>query len=434
MLILFYRLVKTIEHVVTDNDEPGIILQTCMQSLFKVGDMVRKSGKNRQELRRVQEADANRKIRNIVQDYRCTSVRWNYNEGRLARNVYLFCHYPKMLLANTNFVTIDEQYEWRKAVTEGSRSVLTVRSILPILARGNRWLKIFQCKVFPVVSLILLCIDDLIAIADSIGDLADEDVRINAEMIASKFKSQLLEEYQNDIDSKYLKIAQLFDPRVARRTPSMNDVKELLTHAKVFKSEDNIPIQIEAGGIDDMSDDEEDPLDKDITFFRKKIIHSIRKVVSAPDTVPVEYEYWGGCDRAEDIDVHQFYAYWAAFIPHLFPIILHVLSHRCVSTTPETVFSRGGFVLNSYRTCMTPDRAELSILSAFNYKLKKHSSPTIPILPKVGILSDKELFMYTDGFEEQQPNIHMQDGFADDNILEAVFDSDSEAEDGEYEE
>jgi hypothetical protein len=50
---------------------------------------------------------------------------------------------------------------------------------------------------------------------------------------------------------------------------------------------------------------------------------------------------------------------------------------------------------------MSPDRVEMAILSAFNYKLKKHKCPTIHVLPEAGVLSDKELFMYTEGFEEQ---------------------------------
>jgi hypothetical protein len=335
-----------------------------------------------------------------------------------------------MLVENTNFETIDEQYNWRKAVTDGSRNMLTITSTLPILARANRWLKIFQCKVFPVVSLCLLCIDDLIAVSDNI---ADEDVRDNAEQIASKFKVQLLAEYNDDLSSNYLKLAQLFDPRVARRTPSMNDVKQLLNHAKIFRTVGNIPKDVVVGGIDDLSDDEIDPLDKDNDFFRKNILRSIRKVVSAADVEPPEYEYWGGCERVEDINVHEFYSYWGPFIPHLFPIILHVLSHRCVSTTPETVFSGGGFVLNEHRTSMTPMRSELAILSAYNYRLKKSlNNPTVPVLPDVGILSEKELFMYMDGFEEQQPNAHLQDQFGDDNILQAEFDSDSDDDDGNY--
>jgi hypothetical protein len=260
--------------------------------------------------------------------------------------------------------------------------------------------------------------------------MADEDNKVCAEMIASKFVAQIEAEYTADTESAYLQLAQLFDPRVNFRTPSAEAVKKLLNEsAKTFRADvgqarNRRP---NTGSFDDLSDEEEvrDPLDTDIDTFRRKILPSIRNRISA-DGAPLVYEYYGGCDRQQDIDVFKFYGEWAQHIPVLFPIILHILSHRCVSTTPETVFSVGGYVLNDYRTSMTPERAEGAILAASNYKLsKRKSAAVIPSLPDIGEFSEDELFMYIDGFEEERPNDH-QDNVEHDNILAAVYDSDSD--------
>ena len=105
----------------------------------------------------------------------------------------------------------------------------------------------------------------------------------------------------------------------------------------------------------------------------------------------------------------KFYTFWGPRMPHLYPIILHILSHRCVSTTAETVFSCGGYTLNNYRSVINPEKAELAILSAFIYKSSRSSNSTVPKLPDVGVMTGGELFMYTDGFEEGMPNAHLPD-------------------------
>ena len=171
---------------------------------------------------------------------------------------------------------------WQSCLIDGQRSLLTVRSILPILARINRWIRIFQCKLFPVISIILYCIDDLIACCNNIGDMADADARANAEMIATKFVVQLEAEYADYRESKYLQLAQLFDPRVARRTPNRDIVKSLLEESKIYRITpftQHAPVPQDA--IDYVSDEEvEDPLDAYIKFFRSNVVASIRIVVS----------------------------------------------------------------------------------------------------------------------------------------------------------
>jgi hypothetical protein len=93
----------------------------------------------------------------------------------------------------------------------------------------------------------------------------------------------------------------------------------------------------------------------------------------------------------------------------------------------------GGFVINNYRTTLSDENAELAILSAASFRLSNpHLAPVIPILPDIGVFDDKELFMYYNGFEEEEPNEHLHDPDEDrEDILAAVFDSDSD-NDGDY--
>ncbi len=79
------------------------------------------------------------------------------------------------------------------------------------------------------------------------------------------------------------------------------------------------------------------------------------------------YEYFGGVDRQEDINVYQFYQHHGPKMPALNVIISQILGQPEASHTPEKIFSRGGHVLNKSRTSLLCGRSENLILSSCRY-------------------------------------------------------------------
>ena len=66
-----------------------------------------------------------------------------------------------------------------------------------------------------------------------------------------------------------------------------------------------------------------------------------------------------GVDRAEDIDIFEFYAD---------PVIKEMISQPVTfSSSPESLFSRGSFVLNDFRKSTSPVRKKSS---SFFYQIQ----------------------------------------------------------------
>ena len=107
------------------------------------------------------------------------------------------------------------------------------------------------------------------------------------------------------------------------------------------------------------------------------------------------------------------------------PIIHQVLSNRNSSTTAETVFSGGRYLLGDYRTCLLPDRLEGALLARTYYKFSSYEAK-LPILPEIGKLNDEEMSFYYTEFTEPVPNEGNDGGIPTESILTAVFDSEDD--------
>jgi hypothetical protein len=74
----------------------------------------------------------------------------------------------------------------------------------------------------------LFAIDDLIAVCDDLANAADADGFQEAEIVLSRIQAELKADFELDLRDDYLKLAQLFDPRVCTRTGSITEVDRLL--------------------------------------------------------------------------------------------------------------------------------------------------------------------------------------------------------------
>jgi hypothetical protein len=218
-----HRLAKMEEHVIyDDNSATSVSFLEHIQSVYEVADKVKTSANNRQELERVQKGDENR-IGRVVQDLNAPKTRWSYNDGRLHRILFrLWKYYPQMSLENTNIASSADKREWNAMLTAGEESVEVLKIVTPIFRRISRWLLIFQTRGTITQSLILKCADDLISFADRIGDASDEEGNQICEAIASRFKAQMVCEFEKDFENDYLKLLQLFDPRVSYRSGKLH--------------------------------------------------------------------------------------------------------------------------------------------------------------------------------------------------------------------
>jgi hypothetical protein len=107
------------------------------------------------------------------------------------------------------------------------------------------------------MGLMLYVIADLRLTADNIGDAADRDGNTVVESLASRWVAEIDAEFKDDLENDYLKLAQLFDPRVSHRVTESEDknvvkaeVNRLLELAKVFAKK-KPPVQAHTGDSDD---------------------------------------------------------------------------------------------------------------------------------------------------------------------------------------
>ena len=111
-------------------------------------------------------------------------------------------------------------------------------------------------------------------------------------------------------------------------------------------------------------------LDGDIHYFKIQLLMSIRKRLLSNKNGVKTYEYFGGVGRQEDINVYQFYQHHGSKMPELNAIISQLLGQPEASHTPEKIFSRGGHVLNKFRTSLLCARSEKLILSSYRFYFK----------------------------------------------------------------
>lgn len=420
-----HRLVKLEEHVFNDKEsEASILFKHSFKLINDVGAMVKASNKNTQELRDVQLTDPDRKNRRILRVQTAPSHRWCYVANEVKTNCALWNYFKRMDVAKTNFSdSPDNLTNWIQAVNNGSAALPAVKKVLLILLRIMQWIKIFQCKSHPTLSLVLYCIRDLIAVADLIGELSDGAEDGTAEQIASRFVAELKAEFQSDLQSDYLKVAELFDPRVTDGHIAIVDVEKKRSVKRLLRLSKTFAKSIPQNDGNESSDGK-DVYDCECDYFRKNILTQVRVEVTSENEESV-YEYWGGAPNQRSIDVYAFWSSFASRIPLLNSVICQILSQRPASTTAETTFSLGGYCLNDLRTALLPPRAEGYILSASAYKMKQGmKNLVVPRLPELGKIT-----------EEEEATFYNEDGgdiFApinNNNLLNMVFMEDENEDD-----
>ena len=178
---------------------------------------------------------------------------------------------------------------------------------------------------------------------------------------------------------------------------------------------------------------EEDKLfEQNILYFTTVALGDLKQRIETvinPNTpqreVVLSHAYFGGAERYEDIDIFDFYAKHGPHMPVIEPIIREMLGQPTASYAPEKIFSGGKFVLNDYRTCIDPARAENLILSAARFKIKLFTK-FLPKLPIDGVEDDADAMLeLDDALEQANESLRRQrerDGECDD----ASDDSDDE--------
>lgn len=422
-----HRLVKLEEHVFNDKDnDASYLFKQAFKLINDVGGMVKASNKNTQELRNVQLADPERNNRRILRVRTAPDHRWCYVAMEVKTNCALWKYFKRMDVTKTNFSdSSDNLTNWIQALNNGTAVLPIVRKILLILLRIMQWIKIYQCKSIPTLSLVLYSIRDLTAVADLIGELSDNAEDQTAEIIASRFVAELKQEFENDLDSDYLKLAELLDPRVTEGyiVENKREVKRLLKLSRKFAKA--LP-QIDGNE----SSDGKDNYDHECDYFRKNILTKVRVEVTVENAEDSLYDYWGGAHNQRTIDVYAFWRHFSVSIPLLNNVICQILSQRPASTTAETTFSLGGYCLNDLRTKLLPPRAEGFILSASAHKMKHGmKNLVVPILPELGKITeeDEAAFLYEDEIDVFAP-------INNNNLLNMIFTEDDNEIDDNYEE
>jgi hypothetical protein len=183
----------------------------------------------------------------------------------------------------------------------------------------------------------------------------------------SRIQAELKADFDLDLKDDYLKLAQLFDPRVCTRTTgSIAEVGRLLQLAYDLISQDIGVDRVEAD-VDDIFNDEPIANHASECAAFKAHMRKVRvKLVEADGGGGLAtYKYFGGVERQLDIDVLGFYRSVVQTIPNLAVVICKVLSNQLTTSTCERSFNISGNVLSIRRCNLDPVRAETLIKSAF---------------------------------------------------------------------
>jgi hypothetical protein len=400
-----HRLETVLVRVVTDDrSEASLWYKELLDDLYALASLVSSSQKNEQELIRVQQEDPDR-VGEVVCDIHTPKTRWSYNSRRIIRIMRLMPYFSKMDKDNMN---IDSR-EWTTALAKGSYAAEQLLLLLPIIYRIAMWITLLQSNKYPSISLVIYMIEDLIKIADGVGNSVDAKGDEKLEAIASKFLAELENEFSEDLNSDYLKLAQLGDPRVALRTASREEAERLLRLLKAFVlrpdavQEDGVgddlmemedvfsgemvqaPRNFAAGSVDELFDAE---YQSQCNYFISKFLPAIRKKVLGAG-VEAQYEFWHGVPRAMDIDPLEF---WGEHYQHIELIsrgFRGILGHKIGNDSPERSFSKGGIVITPRRCSLEPTRAGKLITSAVRYAAKKKRAvKSLPRIPDLGIIRE----------------------------------------------
>ena len=262
--------------------------------------------------------------------------------------------------------TANEKREWSVKKHNCQDGLDILKPVIPIITRVQTWINYLQNTRSPTVSLLIYIMEDLIAVYDDLANEADNNGHHQAEIILSRMLAEFRAEFQEDLADDYLKLAQLFDPRVCHRTLSVAEVDRLLSLAvttyilvseiAVYQYEEDIfssPLS-------------HNDYSSEITAFKDQMKNKVKKKVTSSDGTS-KWEYFGGADRQQDIDVFEFYQDFIKQIHNLSKAIRKVLADPSATATKERVFNVAENILNIRRCRLDPSRAENLILSALRH-------------------------------------------------------------------
>ena len=353
--------------------------------------MISGSQKNEQELRRIQEEDTDR-VGPIKGDVGVPKTRWNYNARRLRRAFYLLKYASAM--ESQTAITEAAKIEWAQKKISAQANMDIMVYILPMLERFETWITYLQNSSAPTLSLVLYIMEDLIQISDDLAVKADAAGNIDAEKVLSRIQAELKDDFKDDLVDDYLKLAQLLDPRVCNRTRPYTaaEIDRLLQLLLIY-----LPATDGGGGVSDEEDAFDAPCESYTAEFSgfkahmKKTKVKISSISNAQgaEATEVQYKYYGGVDRREDIDIFKFYQDFLPQIPNIAMAIRTILAHQPCTIDNERIFNIAGHVINLRRCSLTPERAERLILSAFRYRCRSRSKKP-PRLPSFATFDSKD--------------------------------------------
>jgi hypothetical protein len=384
-----HRLAKLEEHVMYDEESAtSVAMLADLTELYALGDKVRRSGPLRQELARVQREDEDNK-RRPVQDIKTPKTRWTYNDGRVCRQFYLVPYYKLM---NTEKWKRDEVFDWDTRLLSVDAVIQRLKPMHMILGRISHWLRIFQFR-HVTISLMYPCAKDLIAFSNNLADKCDAAKDVSGEEYCTRWQVEFEAEFEGDLESDFLKLCTLFDPRVNYILKNRGEVTRLLELMKNF-----VVNTVQEGEEDDDEDDDDmfappaaddsalPQIDLDIRYFVAVALPSIVESSSTVEGKRVRV-YYGGVERPEDINIYEFYREHGPRMPVMNPIICMFYGQPNASHTPEKVFSRGKHVISDLRSSLNPVRAERLILASCRFSWTLFGDK-LPGLPTIGKLYD----------------------------------------------
>ena len=400
-ICICHRLVSTLEHVIDDKDsETSNLLQSLIFAVYSFYDLINVSQKNLQALQEMQENDPNRKGR-VVFDISTPKTRWNYNARRLLR-VRRLWPYASIVIPQTTD-TKEKEREWAFKKKKCSEALGVVNLVSPLLERYSEWIVYFQNTVSPTISLMLYMIDDIDRIADNLANKSDQLGHEEAECILSRFLAEQNAEFVDDKDNDYLKLAQLFDPRVSYRSAtSKEEVDRLLELAKKYVPEEFDVIEVDGDESDsNVWGETAAPIASGLVWNEEKqaFKRAMQKVQQAKTNIEGEkvIEFYGGVSSCADVDVFQFYRDNHSSFPKLATAIRIVLGNAAAATSCERAFGYSSMVISAKRAGLLPTRAEKLILSASRHRNKLRFSKSQPKLPLLGIF-EKDIVAIDDEF------------------------------------
>jgi hypothetical protein len=288
--------------------------------------------------------------------------------------------------------TAQQRTDWANKKAACSESLISLKPAMPIFKRFHRWIVYFQNSTTPTIGLLLFAIDDLIAVCNDLANAADAENFEEAEIVLSRIQAELNADFDFDLKDDYLKLAQLFDPRVCNRTGSIAEVDRLLRRACDLITIDADVTRVEAD-VDDIFNEEPIANHASECAAFKAHMRKVRvKVVEADGGgEQPTYKYFGGVERQLDIDVLGFYEPILDSIPKLTVVIRKILSNQAATSTAERTFNISGNILNIRRCRLDPTRAEKLIKSAFRHRCKLRMGKKPPRIPSFCVLEDEDV-------------------------------------------